>query len=368
MAHSIPAPADVASIPSDAIQTPSGLAYRILKSNPNGETLTPQDWVKIHYTGWTTDGKMFDSSLGGPEAVFPLSNLIAGMTEAIALGKTGEALRAWIPEELAYQGMPGMPAGMLVFDFDIVEKVTPKKPAMSPTASAISLGEGLSYEISTRGDSSENIREKDIVVVDFMIWSKEREQCVVSSYEQGEPLCGQVKSLFPGLRKTIVHAHKGDKLTIWIPQKFGVDPTGRSLSGLLVMNLEIHDVTQGPKAIEAPSDVAAAPAEATVTASGLAYQILTPGTGTAHPKATSRVRVHYTGWTTDGEMFDSSVARGEPSEFNLNQVIPGWTEGVQRMVEGEKMRFWIPEKLAYNGMKGAPAGMLVFDVELIAIV
>jgi peptidylprolyl isomerase len=79
------------------------------------------------------------------------------------------------------------------------------------------------------------------------------------------------------------------------------------------------------------------------------------------------VRVHYTGWTTDGQMFDSSVARNEPIAFGLNQVIAGWTEGVQLMVEGEKRRLWIPERLAYPGQRGAPQGMLVFDVELIKI-
>ena len=79
------------------------------------------------------------------------------------------------------------------------------------------------------------------------------------------------------------------------------------------------------------------------------------------------VKVHYSGWLTNGEMFDSSVVRGEPIEFGLNQVIPGWTEGVQLMVIGEKRRLWIPQNLAYNGQPGAPPGMLVFDVELIDI-
>jgi peptidylprolyl isomerase len=119
--------------------------------------------------------------------------------------------------------------------------------------------------------------------------------------------------------------------------------------------------------IPAPADVAAAPADATSTSSGLASKVLKPGTGTRHPTAKSRVRVHYTGWTTDGKMFDSSVARNEPISFGLNQVIPGWTEGVQAMVEGETRRLWIPEKLAYAGAAGAPQGMLVFDVELIKI-
>ena len=119
--------------------------------------------------------------------------------------------------------------------------------------------------------------------------------------------------------------------------------------------------------IPAPADVASPPADATTTSTGLASKVLKPGTGKAHPTARSRVRVHYTGWTTDGKMFDSSVARNEPISFGLNQVIPGWTEGVQLMVEGETRRLWIPEKLAYAGAPGAPKGMLVFDVELIKI-
>ncbi len=122
-----------------------------------------------------------------------------------------------------------------------------------------------------------------------------------------------------------------------------------------------------PSSIPAPSDVAAPAPDALVTASGLATKVLQPGTGTQHPRPNSRVRVHYTGWTTDGQMFDSSVARNESISFGLNQVIAGWTEGVQLMVEGEKRRLWIPEQLAYGGRRGAPEGMLVFDVELIKI-
>ena len=110
----------------------------------------------------------------------------------------------------------------------------------------------------------------------------------------------------------------------------------------------------------------APPADAKLTATGLAYKVLHEGSGGRHPKPSNEVTVHYTGWTTDGAMFDSSVVRGEPATFPLDGVIAGWTEGVQLMFEGEKTRFWIPEKLAYGG-KQKPYGMLVFDVELITI-
>ena len=123
----------------------------------------------------------------------------------------------------------------------------------------------------------------------------------------------------------------------------------------------------GPPGLPPPSDVAAPPADSVKAPSGLSTRVLQPGTGQRHPRTSDTVMVHYTGWTTDGKMFDSSVQRGQPSEFRVDQVIRGWTEGLQMMVEGEKRRLWIPESLAYQGQPGQPQGMLVFDVELIDI-
>jgi FKBP-type peptidyl-prolyl cis-trans isomerase len=113
----------------------------------------------------------------------------------------------------------------------------------------------------------------------------------------------------------------------------------------------------------------AAPADAKKTASGLAYKTLKAGSGKVNPKAADSVTVHYTGWTTDGKSFDSSVKRGKPATFPLRNVIKGWTEGLQLMVEGEKTRFWIPANLAYGEKPagGRPGGLLVFDVELLTI-
>ena len=119
----------------------------------------------------------------------------------------------------------------------------------------------------------------------------------------------------------------------------------------------------------APADVAKAPANAIRTKSGLAYQVLKVGDGSVHPRPTDRVTVNYTGWQTNGRMFDSSYKRGKPATFPLNRVIKGWTEGLQLMVAGEKARFWIPAELAYgkNPKGGRPGGELVFDIELIRI-
>lgn len=107
------------------------------------------------------------------------------------------------------------------------------------------------------------------------------------------------------------------------------------------------------------------------TVSGLQYKVLKEGNGKS-PKATDKVRCHYEGMLVDGTLFDSSIQRGEPAVFGLNQVISGWTEGLQLMKEGGKYRFFIPYQLGY-GERGAgasipPYAALIFDVELIEVV
>lgn len=109
----------------------------------------------------------------------------------------------------------------------------------------------------------------------------------------------------------------------------------------------------------------------TTTKSGLQYEVLTPGKGERSPKATDIVVCHYEGRLVSGKVFDSSYERNQPAEFGLNQVIPGWTEGLQLMSEGAKFRFYIPYLLGY-GEQGAgpsipPYSTLVFDVELISV-
>jgi peptidylprolyl isomerase len=115
------------------------------------------------------------------------------------------------------------------------------------------------------------------------------------------------------------------------------------------------------------SEFAGPPADAQKTLSGLASKVIKPGTGTTHPTAASVVTVNYTGWKADGTQFDSSESHGGPATFPLGNVIPGWTEGVQLMTEGEKRRLWIPGNIAFDRSPdpNAPKGPVVFDVELV---
>lgn len=152
--------------------------------------------------------------------------------------------------------------------------------------------------------------------------------------------------------------------------------------GQAIVNAFFQDLESKQKAVQAEAGKAAKTAGedflaenakkdgVTVTKSGLQYEVLNEGSG-KKPKATDTVRCHYEGRLLDGTVFDSSYKRNEPADFGLQQVIAGWTEGVQLMAEGAKYRFYIPYMLAYGeGGAGAmipPFSTLVFDVELIKV-
>ncbi len=110
-----------------------------------------------------------------------------------------------------------------------------------------------------------------------------------------------------------------------------------------------------------------APDTAYTTSSGLKFVVFKRGNEMTHPSSTTNVTVHYDGYTSDKKLFDSSVQRGSPTTFVLNQVIPGWREGVKLMTAGDTFRFWIPQKDAYRGAPDKPKGLLIFDVQLIAL-
>lgn len=152
-------------------------------------------------------------------------------------------------------------------------------------------------------------------------------------------------------------------LTGCLNDTFGEPSLGLGPSSIPEAAQQTTDLPQ----LDAPENVIGPPGDAEYTDSGLASLVLTEGEGSRSPTASDVVWVHYTGWTTDGRRFDSSVARGAPTDFPVSAVISGWTEGLQLMVEGEKRRFWIPEELAYQGQR-SPFGMLVFDVKLLVIV
>lgn len=355
-------PADVAAAPADAAKTESGLASKVLKAGTGDKKPTAADTVTVHYSGWTTDGKMFDSSVSrGEPASFPLGGVIKGWTEGLQLMVTGEKRRFWIPEGLAYgPAVPGSgrPGGMLVFD---VELIAIKEAAKAPADAEKTAG-GVAYKILKEGSGEKPGADQ---IVSFQFTAKLMDGKVVQdSRTEPTPPTVPLDKLPKELGELLGEMKAGEQRTCWLPEP-------QAPGGLIVADIELVSFKAAPPAPAVPDDVAAAPADAAKTESGIAHKVLTAGKGGDKPKAADTVKVHYSGWTTDGKMFDSSVTRGEPTEFPLNQVIKGWTEGVQLMEVGEKRRFWIPEGLAYGPVvpgSGRPGGMLVFDIELLEIV
>ena len=243
----------------------------------------------------------------------------------------------------------------------------------APPADAQKTASGLASKVLTKGTGTEHPNAWDKVKVHYTGWKSSDGKMFDSSVKRGRPIDFPLNRVIKGWTEGVQLMVKGEKRRFWIPADlaYGDSPRGGAPSGQLVFDVELLEVISQPKPPpppETPSDVAAPPKDAKKTASGLAYKVLKAGSG-EKPAATSRVRVHYSGWTTDGKMFDSSVARGKPAEFPLNGVIKGWTEGVQLMAKGEKTRFWIPAGLAYgeSPRAGAPKGQLTFDIELLEI-
>jgi FKBP-type peptidyl-prolyl cis-trans isomerase len=228
----------------------------------------------------------------------------------------------------------------------------------APPADAQKTASGLASKVITPGTGKTHPGPTDVVTVHFTGWKTDGSM-FDSSVLRGKPAMFTLNRVIAGWAEGLQLMVEGEKRRLWIPESLAYKGQ-REPKGMLVLDVELLSFVS----TVAPADVKAAPADATKTPSGLAYRVLKPGTGTKHPTAASTVTVHYTGWTTDGKMFDSSVTRGMPVSFGLGDVIKGWTEGVQLMVQGEKARFWIPQELAYQG-KQAPYGMLVFDIELL---
>ena len=233
-----------------------------------------------------------------------------------------------------------------------------------PPPDAVKTASGLVSRTITPGTSTEKPTPTDVITVHYTGWTADGETIDSSRSRSTPPMFPLNRSLL-GWRECVQMMTVGETRRCWMPQELGYNGQAGRPNGTLVFDIELLETRRAPTV--PPPDVAEPPADAMRTTSKLAYKVLKPGTGTRRPFASDQVTVHYTGWTTDGKMFDSSVARGMPQTLALSDVIGGWAEGMQLMVEGERTRFWIPQDLAYKGEAGAPSGMLVFDIDLIRI-
>jgi peptidylprolyl isomerase len=247
---------------------------------------------------------------------------------------------------------------LVAFSLFAADKPAPPADLTNPPADAEKLADGLITKRISAGTGSEHPTDDDLVRVRFTAWKDDG--TMIQHLSPTQSLLLPVTKMIPGWAEGVKLMVAGEHRVVWVPQPLN----GGKIDLGMYFDTELLEIVPHPTT---PPDVAAPPADATTTPSGLAYKVLRAGNGGKHPSRGSTVSVHYSGWTTDGHMFDSSVLRGTPTEFPLGEVIKGWTEGVQLMTVGEKTRFWIPAKLAYPHDKTKPQGMLVFDIELISI-
>lgn len=362
---------DIATPPADAVKLPSGMIYKKL-ATAEGPSPTRNDTVVIHFSGWKqATGETFNTTrtrgtpmpldLSGPGA--------SGYADVLTQVHKGEKVMMWMPAEVVGKTTQGK-AEALAFEVELIDiqpaPVVPADVAAPPPGARTTKG-GLRYVVVTPGTGTEKVRFFDTASFRYTIWdatgkmlsSTEKRSRPVSSalYRQPQPLEDIMTTMVPGQRTRF-----------WVDSakvgQVGLEPT----KGLLCYELTVLEVTKGAAAPPpTPADVKAPPPGTKKTAAGVFYRVLKTGKSTDQPKPTDTVRVHYTGWTTDGRMFDSSVVSGQPASFPLTGVIKGWTDGIPQMKVGETARFWIPKELAYEGKPGNPQGMLVFDVELIEI-
>jgi FKBP-type peptidyl-prolyl cis-trans isomerase len=372
-------PFDLKAPPADATKTASGLVYKKLVTNDAGAQPKRNDTVLIHYTGWrqSTGDTFFTSQAGGQPLPLKLTQAAPGFVEAMGYLHKGEKAMLWVPAAIGYKTPPaeGTPE-TLVYLVEVVD-ITPA-PAIpddvaKPPASATALPSGTKVVVLQPGTGKDKARQFDNVTYSYIAWDGEGRMIDPTEGRQ-RTMTAQPYKQAPGMTEMLTALTEGERARFWIDaEKLKTDgklPPGVQ-KGLVCYEVEVQKIVKAEhEPPPTPPDVAKPPAGVSKTAKGVFYRVLKAGAGkdARHPTENDTVKVHYTGWTTDGRMFDSSMLRGEPATFNLHGVVAGWTDGIPVMAIGDHVRFWIPEDLAYKGQPGKPAGMLVFDVELLDIV
>jgi len=254
----------------------------------------------------------------------------------------------------------------------------PAAPAdvAAPPADAEGTVQHVAMKVLRAGTGDERPGTGDCVRVRFSMWERDG-TLVASSLGDSEIMC--VREAIVGVADALRSMVAGEKRRVWIPAdttwrlgqrhhmaarpEDAEAPPHRDLT----CDLELVSVLKAPLA---PKYLLEPSPRALQTASGLAYEILKPGTGTVHPTPTSTVRIHFNGWTTEGTLFESTTMNNHPALVSLSNVMPGWREGISYLTPGAKARFWIPANLAF-GMdpldRYNPRGPLVYEIELIDI-
>ncbi len=366
----LPTGIDLAKPPADAIRTKDGMIFKSLKDG-DGPAPGKNDTVIINYTGWRPTGETMYSTRGrGKPSSMPLANTAVGFVEALTMMKQGGRAIFWLPPEIGYKGKPadGGPGETLTFEVELLDiKPAPPIPpdVAAPPLDARKTDKGVFIKTLTPGTGKDKLRFYDLATISYTAWD-ETGRMFDSTETRGQPRPAAPFRETPGLESALTQMVVGERARVWIPGPLN-QPSLNAPGGMACYEITLVSVTPQHAPPPTPREVTGPPKDAQKTPLGVFYKVLKPGTGTQHPTPTDQVKVHYTEWTTDGRMVDSTIVRDKPAEFVVSAVIKGWTDGLQVMTAGQQTRFWIPLELAYKGQPGRPQGMLVFDVELLEI-
>lgn len=235
-----------------------------------------------------------------------------------------------------------------------------------PPATAERLPNGVASQVVAAGTGTVHPEANDCVRVRYTSW-KRTAALHASANQSPETLC--LRRAMPGLEVVLLRMVTGEQRRVWIPGELTyrtVEATRPAPNDDLTVDVELIDVLKSPPT---PKNLDAPPASALRTASGLAREVLRPGSGQRRVLPAERLRVRLSAWTRDGALFESTELNGHPASVTRADVAPGVGEGLALMQIGEKVRLWVPAALAYgeHPRRGLPAGDLVYDVELLAI-
>jgi FKBP-type peptidyl-prolyl cis-trans isomerase len=244
------------------------------------------------------------------------------------------------------------------------------KDVAAPPHDASRLANGVATKLLKAGQGTDHPADNDCIKAHFTAYKRDG-SLFSSSRAQTEPELQCLRTSIAGLRDVFKLMVVGEQRRAWIPANLtfvSSEPDEPAPNLDLTFDLELFEIVKGPVT---PPDLGKPPSAAKKTRSGVRYRVLVVGAGKAHPSLESSVRLRFTGFTQDGAVFETTELTGRPTLVALRELVPGLAEGITHMVVGEKTRFWVPAERAYGvapKRRGAPAGPLVYDVELLAIV
>jgi FKBP-type peptidyl-prolyl cis-trans isomerase len=254
--------------------------------------------------------------------------------------------------------------------------ITAPTDVAAPGPDAEMMPSGVAMKLLKPANGTEHPAANDCVTVSFIAWKTDGDLFSTSTtMNNADVIC--LRAAILGISEALTHMVVGQKSRVWIPEDLTFheghhhaqrrpedeEPPHKDLT----FDLELLSILKAPTT---PIDLKQAPEGAVRTSSGLAFQILKNGTGDRHPLLTDTVLLHFSGWTSDGSLFESTVVGNHPASLRVGTAMAGLREALTHMVAGQKARFWIPAGLAY-GEKPAnrfnPRGDLIYDVELLSV-